>query len=270
MRSGRGRGARRLAADDGRPVVARGAARRPAGSAAGAGGRGSRRRRRRSVHDGAAGAGAGGCAARSPRRSCDPGGRCPWPRPRCATWHGTGRSRHVVGLALPGGRSPGRWPPDRRRATGRPTGRNASGPRAGVPATSTRSSGDGSTGGVTSPGRVRSGCARRALVDGEAMSPLQRLLTCVDSASGVSAMLDVRDVGVPQHRADRARAPRAGRRMDLPGRGDHSSARARSASPPPRRTTSWDRSRGRPRRCWCSGARQPDVIRTGRSDHHDV
>ncbi len=32
-----------------------------------------------------------------------------------------------------------------------------------------------------------------ALVDGEATSPLQRLLTCVDSASGVSAMLDVRE-----------------------------------------------------------------------------
>src|SRR3954447_5755675 len=31
------------------------------------------------------------------------------------------------------------------------------------------------------------------LVQGEAMSPLQRLLTCVDSASGVSAVLDVRD-----------------------------------------------------------------------------
>ncbi len=32
-----------------------------------------------------------------------------------------------------------------------------------------------------------------ALIDGEATSPLQRLLTCVDSASGVSAMLDVRE-----------------------------------------------------------------------------
>jgi len=31
------------------------------------------------------------------------------------------------------------------------------------------------------------------LVDGEVMSPLQRLLACVDSASGVSAMLDVRE-----------------------------------------------------------------------------
>ena len=30
-------------------------------------------------------------------------------------------------------------------------------------------------------------------VPGEEMSPLQRLLTCVDSASGVSAVLDVRD-----------------------------------------------------------------------------
>ena len=32
-----------------------------------------------------------------------------------------------------------------------------------------------------------------ALVEGEGISPLQRLLACVDSASGVSAMLDVRD-----------------------------------------------------------------------------
>ena len=32
-----------------------------------------------------------------------------------------------------------------------------------------------------------------ALIDGEVTSPLQRLLACVDSASGVSAMLDVRE-----------------------------------------------------------------------------
>jgi hypothetical protein len=32
-----------------------------------------------------------------------------------------------------------------------------------------------------------------ALVEGEAVSPLQRLLTCIDSASGASAMLDVRE-----------------------------------------------------------------------------
>jgi hypothetical protein len=49
------------------------------------------------------------------------------------------------------------------------------------------------TGGVDVPGPGVVWMRPPDLVDGEAMSPLQRLLACVDSASGVSAMLDVRE-----------------------------------------------------------------------------
>jgi hypothetical protein len=48
------------------------------------------------------------------------------------------------------------------------------------------------TGGVDVPGPGVVWMRPPALVEGEAISPLQRLLACVDSASGVSAMLDVR------------------------------------------------------------------------------
>ncbi len=46
-------------------------------------------------------------------------------------------------------------------------------------------------GAVTEPGPALAWMRPRVpLVDGEAMSPVQRLMTCVDSASGVSAVLD--------------------------------------------------------------------------------
>ena len=48
------------------------------------------------------------------------------------------------------------------------------------------------TGGVDLPGPGVVWMRPPALLDGEHTSPLQRLLACVDSASGVSAMLDVR------------------------------------------------------------------------------
>lgn len=49
------------------------------------------------------------------------------------------------------------------------------------------------TGGVDLPGPGVVWMRPPGLVEGEPMSPLQRLLACIDSASGVSAMLDVRE-----------------------------------------------------------------------------
>ena len=49
------------------------------------------------------------------------------------------------------------------------------------------------SGGLDSPGAGVVWMRPSALVEGEATSPVQRLLACVDSASGVSAMLDVRE-----------------------------------------------------------------------------
>ena len=48
-------------------------------------------------------------------------------------------------------------------------------------------------GGLDSPGRGVVWMRPSTLVEGEATSPVQRLLACVDSASGVSAVLDVRE-----------------------------------------------------------------------------
>jgi hypothetical protein len=48
-------------------------------------------------------------------------------------------------------------------------------------------------GGIELPGRGVVWMRPPALLDGEEMSPLERLLACVDSASGVSAVLDVRE-----------------------------------------------------------------------------
>ena len=48
-------------------------------------------------------------------------------------------------------------------------------------------------GGLDSPGTGVVWMRPSALVEGETTSPVQRLLACVDSASGVSAMLDVRE-----------------------------------------------------------------------------
>ena len=49
------------------------------------------------------------------------------------------------------------------------------------------------TGGLDSPGPGVVWMRPPALVEGEPTSPVQRLLACVDSASGVSAVLDVRE-----------------------------------------------------------------------------
>jgi hypothetical protein len=49
------------------------------------------------------------------------------------------------------------------------------------------------TGGVDTPGPGVVWMRPPGLVVGESISPLQRLLACVDSASGVSAMLDIRE-----------------------------------------------------------------------------
>ncbi len=49
------------------------------------------------------------------------------------------------------------------------------------------------SGGLGDPGHGVVWMRPPALVEGEAMSPVQRLLACVDSASGVSSMLDVRE-----------------------------------------------------------------------------
>lgn len=51
------------------------------------------------------------------------------------------------------------------------------------------------TGSVGEPGPGVVWMRPPALVEGEEISPVQRLLSCVDSASGVSAALDVRDWG---------------------------------------------------------------------------
>lgn len=48
-------------------------------------------------------------------------------------------------------------------------------------------------GGLEEPGTGVAWMRSPALVEGEAISPLQRVLTCVDSASGISAALDLSD-----------------------------------------------------------------------------
>jgi hypothetical protein len=49
------------------------------------------------------------------------------------------------------------------------------------------------SGGVDSPGPGTVWMRPPSLVEGEPLSPVQRLLACIDSASGVSAMLDIRE-----------------------------------------------------------------------------
>jgi hypothetical protein len=49
------------------------------------------------------------------------------------------------------------------------------------------------SGGVDRPGPGVVWMRPPGLVEGETLSPLQRLLACIDSASGVSAMLDIRE-----------------------------------------------------------------------------
>ena len=62
-------------------------------------------------------------------------------------------------------------------------------------------------GAVTRPGPATVWMRPRLpLVPGETMSPLQRLLCCVDSASGASAALDPDAVELHEHRAHRAPA----------------------------------------------------------------
>ena len=106
--------------------------------------------------------------------------------------------------------------------------------------------------GRPSPAPAWCGCARgRPGRRASTMTPVQRLMTCVDSASGRLRRARPRAVGVPEHRADRARAAR---RRSASGsawtRETTLGTRQRRASPPPGCTTSAGWSRGRPRRCW--------------------
>ncbi len=88
-----------------------------------------------------------------------------------------------------------------------------------------------------------------SLVPGEEMSPLQRLLTCVDSASGASAALDPAEWNfLNTELTVHVVRPPVGEWVCLEA--GRPSAAARSASPPPRCTTSAGWSRDRPRPCW--------------------
>ena len=161
------------------------------------------------------------------------------------------RRRLGPGLAVPGLRARDReqpTPPDA-RAGRRRAARAAR--RPGTAATSTPSSGAGSPAPVDDarPGRgldAPAGPGRgRGDLAGPAAAGLRRL-----GVRASSAALDVRQLGVPQHRADRARAAPAGRRVDLPRRRDHAGLRRgrRRHVRRLRRGAGW--SPGRARRCW--------------------
>ena len=114
------------------------------------------------------------------------------------------------------------------------------------------------TGGVDVPGPGVVWMRPPVLVEGERTSPLQRLLACVDSASGVSAVLDVREWAFlnTELTVHVVREP-VGEWICLDatttlGPGSVGVARRR-------RTTSRARSPGRPRRCSCSTADPPRV-----------
>ena len=179
----------------GGPVGTGSAARRAAGGAAHPG-RGDPRPRRRgpgrgAVHDGAARPGPGRAAARSRRPSYARGG----PVEMCeATAYDVARGPAVRagdGLAVPGAHRRARA--GRPAAAARPRGRGAQGPagelvrrlprRRGVALDHRRGRPSPGPGVVWMRPTVE-------LVEGEPMSPVQRLMTCVDSASGVSAALD--------------------------------------------------------------------------------
>ena len=127
---------------------------------------------------------------RSPRPSCGPGGRCSWSAPSCTTWRADASSP-----------PPGRGCSRRRRTararrsrcrTARRTASRTRGPTGWHGGYLDAVEWRWVSGSVTEPGPGVVWMRPPALVAGEAISPLQRLLACVDSASGVSAALDVR------------------------------------------------------------------------------
>ena len=197
---------------------------------------GGRRPGRRPLHHGAAGG-----RSRSPRcasraRCCDPALGAAWSRPSSST---STRDR-VVATAqawLFPARRTARSDLRAARPTAPRTASSTSARRAGAAATSTRSTGAGSAAPWTRPAPAWSGCARPTWSTGEPISPVQRLLACVDSASGASALLDVREwaflnTDLTVHVLRRPSASGSASTPTPPW------GPARSASPPPTSTTS--------------------------------
>ena len=205
---------------------------------------------RRPVHDGAARPGPGGPLAVS-AEVVRPGRTVQLAAAELYDVARGRRGRDGPGLAVPGtrptGPSPTRYPPPHSPDDGvehdRPAGLGRRLPRRGRVALDQGR-------GRRSPGPAWSGCARTDLVQGEPISPLQRLLACADSASGASSVLDPREWGVPQHRADRARPPPARGRVDPARRRDHPVDRLGRAWPRRTSSTAAGWSPGRTRPCW--------------------
>ena len=207
---------------DGRAVDSRRPARRPAGGPPGPRHRAARRGRGpgdRPVHDGPLGAGSG-----------RPGGG-PGPGPPAGT---LGRARRVGAVRRePRPRSPQSAEPgcSRRSATVRParSSRSRTRPDDGTSRPRPPEWHGGYLdaiewrwikGGVDEAGPGVVWMRPPGLVEGEPISPVQRLLACVDSASGASAALDVREWGfLNTELTVHVLRPPVGR-VGLPRRGD--------------------------------------------------
>ena len=104
----------------------------------------------------------------------------------------TGRGAPATAWLFPTAQD-GAGPPDRPRVTRPPTGPSVHARRAGAAGYLDAVEWRWIAGGLDAPGTGVVWMRPAPLVEGEETSPLQRLLACVDSASGVSAMLDVRE-----------------------------------------------------------------------------